>query len=425
MFQKIKKYIAIMILSVLCVGIMPVTQVQAEKNYKTDAKKSVACVAVSWEDVNTGSVLPLGWGTGWFIGEEGKDPEYLVTNHHVVADFVNAGLGEITQIVLDTGELWVRAKIHVYYSANNYEEAYLVHADEVKDLAVLRLDKPTSLKKPLPLAEVDEEIVGSQVYVVGYPGISENLYAAAVSSFGEEDVTVYSGVVSRLLTESGSGVRHIQTDANIQHGNSGGPMINEGGCVIGINTWGVNGEGEQVNYAVSVKALIPILKQYSIPFEMGSNNTMNLLPFLIIGAVVAVIVVVLIIILVVTKKKKPQPVVVPPVVEKTTKAFVRSLSVQHNGMTVPLTAGQEICIGRDFTYCRVVFQSGTPGVSNRHCSLTWNDTLNQFVLIDLQSTYGTYVANGQRLTPGVPYYLRSGERFYVGDSGNMLCVEME
>ena len=70
------------------------------------------------------------------------------------------------------------------------------------------------------------------------------------------------------------------------------------------------------------------------------------------------------------------------------------------------------------------FREGTPGVSKRHCSVSWNPDTGEFLVTDLNSSYGTYLLNGQRLEPNIPYHLKAGESFYVGENTNVLRVEV-
>jgi pSer/pThr/pTyr-binding forkhead associated (FHA) protein len=81
-------------------------------------------------------------------------------------------------------------------------------------------------------------------------------------------------------------------------------------------------------------------------------------------------------------------------------------------------------IGRDTINCAIVFREGTAGVSGRHCSVSWNEQADEFILTDLRSTYGTFLMNGQRLQPNIPYHLKPGESFYVGENINVLRVEV-
>lgn len=355
-------------------------------------------------------------GTGFFIGEEGENPQYLVTNHHVVEGFIVNGNGFAA-----TGQIMVA------YESDDREEAYVVDYDKVMDLAVLRLGKPTDQRKPLKLMEPTPDMVGSIVYAVGYPAIADRIVdMPSVTAYGRDDATVTTGSISRLRTDSGTGLRRIQTDANIHSGNSGGPLINSQGYVVGVNKSGVDSV-ESLNFAISVEELVPILRRNNVPFVLGvAEPEPEPFPWMIVAvaAAVAVVVIVIVVVVVVTGKKKPSPVIVDPVPPPPAQSpSVRSMSRQHGGMQIPVDS-QGILIGRDVASCRIVFQSGTPGVSSRHCSVAWDGATGEFLITDLRSTYGTFLASGQRMTPGVPTRLRPGDTFYLGERDNALRVEL-
>lgn len=121
------------------------------------------------------------------------------------------------------------------------------------------------------------------------------------------------------------------------------------------------------------------------------------------------------------EEQKPQEYVPQPSVKH---PVIRSLSAQHRGMRVEIN-NQPILIGRSKSDCSIVFAENTPGVSGRHCSVAWDAASSNFVLTDLGSTYGTYLQGGQKLNPGVPYNLKAGESFYLGEINNMLSVNLE
>jgi S1-C subfamily serine protease len=141
-------------------------------------------------------------GSGFVIDKAG----HIVTNYHVVE-----GANEVT----------------VSFSNRDTVKAEVVGTDPSTDLAVLRVDTSAAALTPLPLGDSDAVRVGDPVVAIGNP-------------FGL-DRTVTSGIVSalqRLITAPNQfAIDHvIQTDAPINHGNSGGPLLSSRGQVIGVNT---------------------------------------------------------------------------------------------------------------------------------------------------------------------------------------------
>lgn len=166
---------------------------------------------------------PESLGSGVVIAPDG----YVITNNHVVED--NASLSVITA----NGEQF---------------EAVLVGADEISDLAVLRIVGAASL----PMAELGDSSILSQ---------GERVIAIG-SALGEFKNTVTAGVVSGLdrSIDVSDGFRMeglIQTDAAINHGNSGGPLLNLQGQVIGINTMIIRGDESTMTVAEGLGFAIP------------------------------------------------------------------------------------------------------------------------------------------------------------------------
>ena len=352
-------------------------------------------------------------GTGFFVGEEGQDPEYIVTNCHVVEEFILTGKS------LGGGEL------HVLYDQDDQEEAYLVDYDAEKDLAVLKLAEPTDKRSPLSMREAEDGMLGDEVYAVGYP-LAADATVQAVNSFSKDDATVTTGSISRLLTESGTGRELIQTDAALSGGNSGGPLTDGAGAVLGVNTYGSDLD-QNLFYAVSVSELLPILERNNIPYTMapaaGGGNTAV---YAAIGAAAVVVVVAAVVVL--GRRKKggapSQPAAAQPETAGELQPVLRSLASQHSGMVVALHH-QPVQVGRDRATCRLVYQDGTPGVSSRHCQVYYDEGTGMFVVTDLNSTYGTFLAGGQRLQPNTPVKVPPKSSFYLGEVDNTVYVDLE
>lgn len=347
-------------------------------------------------------------GTGFFVGKTGENPQYIVTNCHVVEEFILAGKA------LGGGEL------HVRFDKDDEAEAYLVDYDAEKDVAVLRLADATDKRVSLQMRAPSEDSLGSEAYAVGYPAAAD-LTVTAVNSFSQKDATVTTGSISRFLTESGTGRKLIQTDASLGGGNSGGPLIDGAGAVIGINTAGSKLDSN-LFYAVSVSEVLPLLDKNSIPYTLAAQAKTGSRTALYIGVGAAAVAAV--IIAAVALKKKSGQKAPEKTAEQGGTPVLLSMAPQHGGMVVRLH-GQPVQIGRDAAVCRLVYQDGTPGVSSKHCQVHFDQGDGQFVITDLNSTYGTFLSNGQRIAPNTPVKVTPKSSFYLGEADNTIYVDLE
>ena len=167
-------------------------------------------------------------GSGFIISADG----YVVTNNHVVAPNNRATLEEITVTMPDGTEY----------------QAELVGADAASDLAVLKIQS----RQAFPFVEFGrsgEVRAGDWVIAIGNP-------------FGLGG-TVTSGIVSAVLRNAGGGAydRYIQTDASINRGNSGGPLFDMQGNVIGINNaiFSPSGGSVGIGFAIPADTAAPIV----------------------------------------------------------------------------------------------------------------------------------------------------------------------
>jgi serine protease Do len=169
-------------------------------------------------------------GSGFFISADG----YLVTNNHVVSPNGRGSIAQITVTMPDGTEY----------------DAELVGADPASDLAVLKVSRP----EPFPFVKFgdsEDARVGDWVIAIGNP-------------FGLGG-TVTSGIISSVLRTAGGGAydRYLQTDASINRGNSGGPLFNMQGNVIGINNAIISPTGGSVGigFAIPAEVAAPIVQK--------------------------------------------------------------------------------------------------------------------------------------------------------------------
>src|SRR6059058_1231659 len=151
---------------------------------------------------------------------------HIVTNYHVVRG---------------------ASSIQVSFSNNERYRARLVGSDPSTDIAVLKVDVEANALKALPLGDSDAVRVGDQVIAIGNPfGLDRSVTAGIVSA-----------VQRRIEAPNNLSIAHvIQTDAALNHGNSGGPLLNAQGEVVGVNAQIETGGQDQGN--VGIGFAIPI-----------------------------------------------------------------------------------------------------------------------------------------------------------------------
>jgi putative serine protease PepD len=176
-----------------------------------------------------GSQTQKAQGSGFVYDATGN----IVTNQHVV-----------------DGAQSISVK---FWNGSTYK-AHVVGADSSTDIAVIKVDAPSSLLQPLALGDSGALSVGDGVVAIGSPfGLAE---------------TVTSGIVSALhrqmTSPSGFAIDNsIQTDAAINHGNSGGPLLDTQGRVIGVTAQieSDSGGNDGVGFAVPSKTVRSIADQ--------------------------------------------------------------------------------------------------------------------------------------------------------------------
>lgn len=161
-----------------------------------------------------------------------KSGGYVLTNYHVVAN---------------------QGSIKLYLSDGKVCQAIMVYSNPDLDLAVLKANYAIPF---LNIAPSENLVVGQSVFAVGTP-ISLNFK----HTFSKGVVSALNRTVSVTLVDSNFEVMHnlIQHDASINSGNSGGPLLNEFGEVIGINTLKIS-NAEGLGFAIPSKTFISIIE---------------------------------------------------------------------------------------------------------------------------------------------------------------------
>jgi hypothetical protein len=205
-------------------------------------------------------------GSGFIVSSDG----HVVTNHHVLANpdktfVLTRNLGSKPKL-LKAKVLWISKEL---------------------DLAILEVEKLSGSPLVLSLAQPEK---GSVVYTVGFPGIADAAIDISRDSWIESTIT--QGIIGRLVSASwedkGKKLDVIQHSASVNSGNSGGPLFNACGHVIGVNTAKALGSLERdtdnklsvnqadgIYFASNVKNLIAEIPAGDIKFRTTSDNCID------------------------------------------------------------------------------------------------------------------------------------------------------
>ena len=170
-------------------------------------------------------------GSGFIISDDG----YILTNYHVVEEAVLGGF-HVTVTAYD-GSVYI---------------GRIAGADEDADVAVIKIEKENS--RHVTLGNSEELTVGDEIFVVGNP-------------YGMLEFSMTTGHISALdreiaTEENENALNMFQIDAAVYSGNSGGPVYNESGSVVGIVTAKYNSSGmEGIGFALPINDVLPIVNE--------------------------------------------------------------------------------------------------------------------------------------------------------------------
>ncbi len=185
------------------------TKTLTEKNATEvfEATKNTVCEIITYD--KNGTELAL--GTGFAYSKDGK----VITNYHVIED---------------------AHSVKVSFGSTSYTTDVVLAYDKDIDLVVLKISATN-----LPVVEICKQphAVGKSVYAIGSSkGLTET-FSQGIITYADRDI---------------DGVHYVQHDAAISSGNSGGPLVNSYGEIIGINTMSVK-DSQNLNFAISVKEI--------------------------------------------------------------------------------------------------------------------------------------------------------------------------
>ncbi len=187
-------------------------------------------------------------GTGFLIGNE-DGAQTVITNYHVAHSLTEEIARANFQIPAESS---VEIRLSVVVRRDVRINASTVNESAQADFSILRLEQPIYDRAPLKLTDSDYVTPTQAVYALGFPGIVQDIQNDGV--YTSDDVTVTSGIVSKTsdVVLADSPIECITHSAQVTYGNSGGPLVDQNGYVIGINTIMSNEDGNH-DYFFSTK----------------------------------------------------------------------------------------------------------------------------------------------------------------------------
>ncbi len=431
-----------------------------------DTRNSVVRVVVYRTDTDPHEVINM--GTGFVVGDE-EPFEFIATNLHVVNPW----------LFLEDEEQ-VPVNIFVYRSTDDLVPTSIHVTLPRVDMALLRIDPDHLLYgyEPMELGSRDMVDVGDQVYAIGFPFAAGTQFPLPWGKIGmsdfsaayPEDATVTQGVLSKMLTYDGVG--YYQMDASVNPGNSGGPLVNEHGQVIGVVTLSMYAEGIhgafQIDYltdilrsrgiehkvASEVSEEIEVTEVIDLPEDEAAVGPLGLDPgtSYLLFALGAGLLLLIALVLILTRRKKAATAAVPqslrspaqqaasaagPVTRarqepapavtqakrRDPRPVIKGIAGHFAGQSLELVDNQLI-IGRDPRLAQLVYPQQKEEISRKHLTIRFDERTQKFTLTD-SSSNGTYLSSNQKLNPGETYYLNSGERFYLADPNEVFEVKVD
>lgn len=235
-----------------------------------DDRKGVVQVRLIYTDEN-GKQYPIQGGTGFLIGTDNTSTTVITNNHVIKLTDENAE----TMKYLLPGFDQNKVSVDVVVKGDVTIGAEYKQGSEEVDFAILELSQPIGGKEPLALAQDSEldDIATQPAYALGFPDVST--YVEDFPKYTSDQVNITSGTIGQQSNYQGRKI--LQHNCDMSYGNSGGPLVNASGVVIGVNTakltMGPQGGNTGYNVAVDIREISSILDMLNIAYEKAGTSS--------------------------------------------------------------------------------------------------------------------------------------------------------
>ena len=176
---------------------------------------------------------------------------------------------ELEKVVTKAGLKFESVKYEVVINKDVTVPCSLETMSVADDYAVLTLNKAIGTKTVLKLADTSDIAPTQKVYALGFPGVITEMqkeYDSENVTYDKEDVTITEGEIQKLTSINNT--RVIQHGCATSGGNSGGPIVNEDGAVLGVHKWGDPESNNSYHYATDINEIRKVLDTLLIDYEL-------------------------------------------------------------------------------------------------------------------------------------------------------------
>lgn len=239
--------------------VIPVNAESANANV-TNVSESLVQVRMVYKEDSRDKGTPIQGGTGFLINNN-----TVITCAHVVD--VSDEVKSICKDVFGSSYSVDNLSLEVVVSGDVTIPVKVKKESQEMDFAIVNLTETMNKRTPAVLGDSDGVDKTQIVYALGFPAAVAELQNR--NTYTSDDVTITSGEVSKITTSDG--IDYIQHGAVLNGGNSGGPLVNEKGEVVGIN----KGSKSNYYYSVSMEQIKSILDELGVEYQSGTGVTAN------------------------------------------------------------------------------------------------------------------------------------------------------
>ncbi len=260
------KSFAAVILAVLLVCLLPCGALAADVNeaVRNDAN-GVLQIRLVYSDAN-GNPQFYWSGTGFLVNDD-----TVVTANHVVEMSAEERAAYAEALEITEKEFTSRLSIQAVVLRDVTVSATIINNSSEMDFAILKLEQEIKNRTYLTFRSSSELQQTESVSALGFPVLSSEGQDA--NTYSSEDVTITSGHISKLPTHSS--VDFIQTDATLNQGNSGGPLVDSDGYVVGVCVAVYSDGLAEYNYAVASDNVTDVLRSLGVDYKTNTDAAVS------------------------------------------------------------------------------------------------------------------------------------------------------